>query len=111
MRGCRIANKYNDKVRRTTLEKATKEGESPVTENRGHCRGADNTQSTNASIDKEERFLINNTDGSISTTIKDTKGGVLPTTGGMGTTIFTVCGIVLMLGASILLVTRKRMSR
>jgi fimbrial isopeptide formation D2 family protein/LPXTG-motif cell wall-anchored protein len=71
----------------------------------------DNTQSTNASIDEEERFSINNTDGSISTTVKDTKGGVLPTTGGMGTTIFTVCGIVLMLGASILLVTRKRMSR
>jgi fimbrial isopeptide formation D2 family protein/LPXTG-motif cell wall-anchored protein len=49
--------------------------------------------------------------GSVTTYIQNLKGGVLPTTGGMGTTLFTVCGIVLMLGASILLVTRKRMSK
>jgi fimbrial isopeptide formation D2 family protein/LPXTG-motif cell wall-anchored protein len=49
--------------------------------------------------------------GVIKTDVENNKGGTLPSTGGMGTTIFTVCGIVLMLGASILLVTRKRMSR
>lgn len=36
-------------------------------------------------------------------------GSVLPSTGGMGTTIFYVLGAVLMLGAGVVLVTRRRM--
>ena len=38
------------------------------------------------------------------------KGSTLPETGGMGTTIFYVLGSVLVLGAVVLLVTKKRMS-
>ena len=41
--------------------------------------------------------------------LKNTKGVELPATGGMGTTIFYVIGTVLVLGAGILLVTRRRM--
>ena len=37
-------------------------------------------------------------------------GSVLPSTGGMGTTIFYVVGAILVAGAAILLVTKKRMS-
>lgn len=37
-------------------------------------------------------------------------GDVLPSTGGMGTTIFYVLGGILVLGAAVLLITRKRMS-
>lgn len=37
-------------------------------------------------------------------------GSELPSTGGMGTTIFYVIGAVLVLGAGILLITKKRMS-
>lgn len=37
-------------------------------------------------------------------------GTVLPETGGMGTTLFYVLGSILVLGAGILLVTKKRMS-
>ena len=36
-------------------------------------------------------------------------GSVLPSTGGIGTTIFYVVGGLLMVGAGILLVTKKRM--
>jgi fimbrial isopeptide formation D2 family protein/LPXTG-motif cell wall-anchored protein len=49
--------------------------------------------------------------GIISTEVENKKGGTLPSTGGMGTTLFTVCGVILMGGAAILLVTRKRMSK
>ena len=37
-------------------------------------------------------------------------GAELPSTGGMGTTIFYVVGAVLMIGAGVLLVTRRRMN-
>lgn len=37
-------------------------------------------------------------------------GVVLPTTGGMGTTIFYVLGFALVIGAGVLLVTKKRMN-
>lgn len=43
-------------------------------------------------------------------TIENRKGSTLPTTGGMGTTIFYVVGSILVLGAAILLITKKRMS-
>ena len=45
-----------------------------------------------------------------STEIVNTKGVELPSTGGMGTTLFYIIGAVLVLGAGILLVTRRRMS-
>ena len=37
-------------------------------------------------------------------------GTILPSTGGIGTTIFYVVGVVLMLGAGVLLITKRRMS-
>lgn len=43
-------------------------------------------------------------------TIKNNQGSTLPSTGGMGTTIFYVVGSILVLGAAILLITKKRMS-
>ena len=43
-------------------------------------------------------------------TITNNKGSNLPSTGGMGTTIFYVVGSILVLGAAILLITKKRMS-
>ncbi len=41
--------------------------------------------------------------------VQNEKGTVLPSTGGMGTTIFYVVGGVLVLGAAIALITRRRM--
>ena len=37
-------------------------------------------------------------------------GSILPETGGIGTTIFYIVGVVLVLGAGVLLVTKKRMN-
>lgn len=42
--------------------------------------------------------------------INNNSGTELPSTGGMGTTIFYVIGSILVLGAAVLLVTRKRMN-
>ena len=44
------------------------------------------------------------------TTIVNHKGSLLPSTGGIGTTIFYVVGGILVLGAGVLLVAKKRMS-
>lgn len=43
--------------------------------------------------------------------IDNKRGSLLPSTGGIGTTIFYVVGGILVIGAGILLVTKKRMSR
>ena len=50
------------------------------------------------------------TAGSITTTVVNKSGSKLPSTGGIGTTIFYVLGGVLVLAAVVLLVTKKRMS-
>ncbi len=48
--------------------------------------------------------------GIFSTNIVNKSGSLLPSTGGIGTTIFYVVGGILVIGAGILLVTKKRMS-
>ena len=42
--------------------------------------------------------------------VENQAGTLLPSTGGMGTTIFYVLGAVLVVGAGVLLITKKRMS-
>ncbi len=49
--------------------------------------------------------------GTFTMTVDNYKGAALPTTGGMGTTVLYVIGIVLVLGAGVVLVSRRRMSR
>lgn len=46
----------------------------------------------------------------LSTNVVNNVGSSLPATGGIGTTIFYVVGVVLMLGAGVLLITKRRMS-
>ena len=49
------------------------------------------------------------TNGTFKITIDNNKGQELPSTGGIGTTIFYVVGTVLVLGAAVVLITRRRM--
>ena len=53
-----------------------------------------------------------NTEAELSVTanVANSTGTLLPSTGGMGTTVFYVLGAVLVMGAVVLLVTKKRMS-
>ena len=57
----------------------------------------------------EYTFTPNNAEGSLTTDIVNQSGTVLPSTGGMGTTVFYVVGGGLMAVAVVLLVTKKRM--
>ena len=46
----------------------------------------------------------------VTTPVENNSGTQLPSTGGIGTTIFYIIGAILVLGAGILLVTRRRMN-
>ena len=52
---------------------------------------------------------INVAEGLFSGTVVNNTGALLPETGGIGTTIFYIVGITLMLGAAIVLISKKRM--
>lgn len=71
-------------------------------------------------LKEDKEFTIerqmNDTDSSMSYTkvtvkVDNLSGTILPSTGGMGTTIFYVLGGILAVGAAVLLVTKKRMER
>jgi len=59
---------------------------------------------------KKFEIAWNATDKQFEVTIKNQSGSVLPSTGGIGTTIFYILGSLLVLGAGIILVTKRRMS-
>lgn len=87
------AKKTSDTTTNTTFY--IKDGE-PVQSNVG---GATEVTYTNANLAATAILVINKS------------GAELPSTGGMGTTIFYIAGTVLVLGAGVILVTRRRMSR
>lgn len=49
-------------------------------------------------------------DGRVQLEVENQAGGLLPSTGGIGTTIFYIVGGILVVGAAVLLITKKRMS-
>ena len=65
-------------------------------------------------LEKPHKVEVNggttDADLSVTATVENSAGALLPSTGGMGTTIFYVLGAVLVVGAGVLLVTKKRMS-
>ncbi len=60
------------------------------------------------STGKPDGILNSDTDGTYEGTVVNTKPGTLPRTGGIGTAVFTVCGILLMAGAVLLMVVVTR---
>ena len=51
---------------------------------------------------------VNLNAGTFEITVKNFKGTVLPSTGGIGTTIFYIAGAILIIGAGTLLIVKKR---
>ncbi|KEY48766.1 fimbrial protein [Streptococcus equinus] len=54
-------------------------------------------------------FTSNTSAGSLTAPVPNTKGSILPSTGGMGTKVLYAVGVVLILIAGVLIVTKKRM--
>lgn len=64
-----------------------------------------------ATIDgKVGSLVVDSSDNTRAFAIVNNTGAELPSTGGIGTTIFYVVGGILMLGAAVILVTRKKVS-
>lgn len=59
----------------------------------------------------EDKTVTVDAGNSTHVDVENNKGSVLPSTGGIGTTIFYVVGSILVVAAGVLLVTKKRMSR
>lgn len=57
------------------------------------------------------KFTPNVDEGSLDTIVENKKGSVLPETGGAGRVMIYVLGSILVLGAGIVLVSKKRVSR
>lgn len=68
------------------------------------------TWAMTSSDDEIVKISEGSTKGIFVTDVVNKSGSLLPSTGGIGTTIFYVVGAVLVIGAGILLVTKKRMS-
>lgn len=64
-----------------------------------------NTTGTIAEIDSDNDSKLD----TFQIQIENKKGNTLPETGGIGTTIFYVVGAILVLGAGVVLITRRRM--
>lgn len=65
---------------------------------------ADAAGSQNGTVDLTNRFVS-------TQEVANYSGNLLPETGGIGTTIFYIAGAVLVIGASVLLITRRRMAK
>ena len=71
----------------------------------------ENGNTTNTQTEKTIEVKVDiNTIAATAVVVVNKAGTELPSTGGMGTTIFYVLGSVLVIGAAVLLVTKKRMS-
>jgi len=74
---------------------------------------ADKTDFDKAAItwtSTNDKVTLNGTTHLFETTVVNNKGTELPSTGGIGTTIFYIGGSILVLAAVILLVTKRRMN-
>lgn len=69
----------------------------------------DTTQDGDTTPSHTVSYTIGNEEGTGTVTVLNQSGSVLPSTGGMGTTVIYVIGAILVIGAGVVLVARRRM--
>ena len=69
-----------------------------------------NEDGEDVSTEENTLFIANLEMGTVTTNIVNHTGAELPETGGMGTTMIYIVGAVLLVGAIVLLVAKKRMN-
>lgn len=65
---------------------------------------------TGETISGNATFTPSVADGSLATAVVNVTGNTLPSTGGMGTTVFYIIGSILVVCAGVLLISKKRMN-
>lgn len=76
-----------------------------------HDGNSEDPKLTDLHATGEITLTPNMNDGSLTGKVMNKPGNTLPETGGIGTTIFYVVGVILVLGAGVLLVTKKRTAK
>ncbi|MCR5449254.1 MAG: LPXTG cell wall anchor domain-containing protein [Solobacterium sp.] len=66
-------------------------------------------QAEDTAVLKDDLKLVGDTTSTATVTVVNKQGSVLPSTGGIGTTLFYVIGAILVLGSGVLMVSKKRM--
>lgn len=91
------------------------EGFNPLTEDIEvvitKTENGDGTVTKSATVDGDTVTVDENNSLSLTAKVANSTGAILPETGGIGTMIFVVIGMLAVLGAGIFLVTNKRMSK
>lgn len=65
--------------------------------------------SIKVAIAEDESITVNDQASSVPVKVENNTGSILPSTGGSGTTLIYILGAVLVLGSSVVLITKKRM--
>ena len=68
------------------------------------------TKTFNVTVDEDNGYFSETEDNKVNATIENRTDTLLPETGGIGTTIFYIVGGVLVVGAVVLLITKRRTS-
>jgi len=63
----------------------------------------------NPLTERQEVVITTGATAAVNITVVNQSGSVLPSTGGVGTTIFYILGSILVIGAGVVLITRRRM--
>lgn len=79
-----------------------------VTSEKKTVKSTDGATTTKTTVTTATYQGENVTSGSYNITIENNKGFDLPSTGGMGTFLFTIVGVVLMAGAALMFIASKR---
>ena len=105
-------NKIDDIYFTVTAEHEIEAAEPKLTALNATAVKADGSSYTEAELasGKVASFTVTKADGAMATTVVNEKGVELPSTGGIGTTIFYIIGGLLAVAAVVLLVTKKRMA-